>query len=115
MKVAQIGAHVFYRFGGYAGAPSMFHREAEPSSGEPAHPIFASLAFSPGVSAQNAGKLIESAQAAVHHAEETLENAAKIGPAESKTKPTSSPTAPAATAAPAVIEAAKAEDQKPAA
>ena len=26
LKVAQIGAHIFYRFGGHAGAPAMFHQ-----------------------------------------------------------------------------------------
>ena len=114
MKVAQIGAHVFYRFGGHAGAPSMFHREAEPSLETQAHPIFASLALGPTGSAPNAGKLIESAQAAVHHAAETLENAAKIGAGDSRSK---APTTQPSVAAPAqtVIETAKADEQKPAA
>ncbi len=31
LKVAQIGAHVFYRFGGHAGAPSMFQQTPAPS------------------------------------------------------------------------------------
>lgn len=33
MKVAQIGSHVFYRFGGAAGAPKMFRAEPQPSVG----------------------------------------------------------------------------------
>lgn len=110
LKVAQIGAHVFYRFGGRAGSSSMFHHEAEPSSGQP---IFASLALSPGGASPNTGKLIESAQAAMHHAAETFENAAKMGGSE----PTKSPSKPqAAPAAPPVVETApKAETQNPAA
>ncbi len=31
LKVAQVGAHVFYRFSGHAGAPAMFHRTPAPS------------------------------------------------------------------------------------
>ena len=31
LRVAQIGLHVFYRFGGYAGAPSTFNGAAQPS------------------------------------------------------------------------------------
>ncbi|WP_216838937.1 cell wall hydrolase [Caulobacter sp. S45] len=31
LKVAQIGAHVFYRFAGHAGADAMFHQAAHPS------------------------------------------------------------------------------------
>jgi len=31
LRVAQIGLHVFYRFGGYAGAPSTFNGHAQPS------------------------------------------------------------------------------------
>ena len=35
LKVAQIGAHIFYRFGGHAGAPAMF-RQTPGASSEPA-------------------------------------------------------------------------------
>ena len=36
LKVAQIGLHVFYRFGGYAGAPNRFNGQAAPSPVETA-------------------------------------------------------------------------------
>ena len=32
LKVAQVGAHIFYRFGGHAGAPAMFHQTPGASS-----------------------------------------------------------------------------------
>ena len=32
LKVAQVGAHIFYRFGGHAGAAAMFHQTPSPSS-----------------------------------------------------------------------------------
>jgi spore germination cell wall hydrolase CwlJ-like protein len=46
MKVAQIGLHVFYRFGGNAGAPNSFTAQAEhsaPGSEMAVHPVYASL------------------------------------------------------------------------
>ena len=42
LKVAQVGAHIFYRFGGHAGAPAMFHQTSA-ASGEPAKVEFARL------------------------------------------------------------------------
>jgi hypothetical protein len=118
LKVAQIGAHVFYRFGGHAGSPAMFHGQPVPSDGAVEHPVFASLALSPGgAPSPNASKLIESAQAVVEHAAATLENAAKIGPAE-PAKAAVKHDAPAASA-PALdtapSAAPKAEIQTPAA
>jgi hypothetical protein len=35
LKVAQIGAHIFYRFGGHAGASDMFHQTPTPSPAAP--------------------------------------------------------------------------------
>ncbi len=42
LKVAQVGAHMFYRFGGHAGAPAMFH-QAPSVSTEPARVELAEL------------------------------------------------------------------------
>ena len=45
LRVAQIGLHVFYRFGGYAGSPDSFNRHPQlsPSGSEAPHPVFASI------------------------------------------------------------------------
>jgi hypothetical protein len=98
LKVAQIGAHVFYRFGGRAGAPSMFHGQPLPSDGPPAtHPIFASLALSAGsASAPSPANLIASASAAVEHAASAVESAAAktvAAPDQPKPAPASAPKA----------------------
>ncbi len=95
LKVAQIGAHVFYRFGGHNGAPSMFHGVPQPSDAiSPSRPVFASLALSPG-SMPTPTQFIASASAAVEHAAAAVENAAKgVAPSE-----------PAKPAAPAPVSA----------
>ena len=104
MQVAQIGAHVFYRFGGHKGAPSMFHGEAQPSEeGASPRPVFASLALSGA--AVSPAKLLASASAAVEHAASAVENAAKsVAPSEKTATPIASK--PQA-AAPASDEAMK--------
>jgi spore germination cell wall hydrolase CwlJ-like protein len=54
LRVAQIGLHVFYRFGGYAGAPANFNARPERSGAAPdatPHAVYASLAPLAGVSA----------------------------------------------------------------
>ncbi len=102
LKVAQIGAHVFYRFGGRNGSASMFHREAEPSDPATSRPVFASLGLSGGGSnAPTAAKLIASASAAVQEAASAVENAAKgvTGGVTGAEAP--KPSAPAAKAQPA--------------
>jgi spore germination cell wall hydrolase CwlJ-like protein len=43
MRVAQVGSHVFYRFGGRAGAPNAFTRSPSPST-EELHPVYAGFA-----------------------------------------------------------------------
>ena len=45
LRVAQIGLHVFYRFGGYAGSPESFNRHPQlsPSGSEAPHPMLASI------------------------------------------------------------------------
>jgi hypothetical protein len=51
MRVVQIGLHVFYRFGGHAGAASSFSRPAEPSADGAATPLFASVMPAPDAAA----------------------------------------------------------------
>jgi spore germination cell wall hydrolase CwlJ-like protein len=44
LRVAQIGLHVFYRFGGYAGSPNSFNGRPQPSSDDAApHAVYASM------------------------------------------------------------------------
>jgi len=95
LKVAQIGSHVFYRFGGHAGAPGMFHSDAEPSRPVDTRPVFASLGSLP--SAEQAGQVLAAGAAAVEHAASVVENAAKaaVSPRPSEPKPAAAP-APAA-------------------
>ena len=105
LKVAQIGAHVFYRFGGHNGAPSMFHGQPVPSEGSTAaHPVFASLALTPGPgAAPNASQFLASASAVVEHAANVVENAAKVSlPEPAKAAP--APVAPAPKPAPASVD-----------
>ncbi|WP_174300079.1 cell wall hydrolase [Caulobacter sp. S45] len=47
LKVAQVGAHMFYRFGGHAGAPAMFH-QAPAASTEAVNIQLARLEAAPG-------------------------------------------------------------------
>jgi len=105
LKVAQIGAHVFYRFGGRNGSAAMFHHEAEPSDAATQRPVFASLGLSSGGSTgPTAAKLIASASAAVQEAASAVENAAKgvTGGEAPKPQPAAKPqTPPAAAPAPA--------------
>ena len=109
LKVAQIGAHVFYRFGGHNGAPSMFHGEPQPSDAlAPSRPMFASLALSPGASSTTPAQFIASASAVVEHAAAVVESAAKgVAPAEP------AKAAPVSASAPAKPAAAAVEDGKP--
>jgi hypothetical protein len=102
-KVAQIGAHVFYRFSGHAGASSMFNREAEPSEATGARPIFASLALTPQTGADAASgpaHFLASASAAVEHAAVAVENAAKGVTAGEGRSPSVQGPAPKTTALP---------------
>lgn len=74
MKVAQIGAHVFYRFSRHGEA-----REAPAPSDAPPRPLFASLSLAPGGDGPPSppARLIASASAAVEHAASVVESAAK--------------------------------------
>ncbi len=87
LKVAQIGAHVFYRFGGHNGAPSMFHGQPLPSDETSApRPVFASLALSGLGSPPSPAQFVASASAAVEHAATVVENVAKGVTANEPTK-----------------------------
>ncbi len=83
MQVAQIGSHVFYRFGGHAGGPGMFHSEPQPSEAPKAmeiKPVFASLAPNLPTGAQAseaAGRIFNASAAVVEHAAAAVENVAK--------------------------------------
>ena len=106
MRVAQIGLHVFYRFGGHAGAPDSFTAKAHPSapgSDMAARPVYASMLPVGGETAdgRQSGQL-------------TLASAVISGPTPAPTpasqaKPTT--TSPAATPSvqPAKAEAASAK------
>ncbi len=109
LKVAQIGAHVFYRFGGRNGAASMFHGEPQPSDAASVpHPIFASLALSGSAASPTPAQLIASASAVVEHAAAVVENAAKGAAPVEAAKP-----APVQAPAPKAQPAPAAEDAKP--
>ena len=111
MKVAQIGSHIFYRFGGHNGAPAMFKSEPQPSDAGKSveiRPVFASFAPTLPSGAQAsaaAGRIITSTANAVEHAAAVVESAAKSVTAPDVAK---APAAPLAKPAPVV--AAPADD-----
>jgi hypothetical protein len=107
LKVAQIGAHVFYRFGGHNGSPSMFHETPHPSDGASVpRPVFASLSLSSGAPNSTTQEFLAKASAAVEHAASVVENAARGGTPAEAAKP--APAAkPQAAPAPAAEEANK--------
>ncbi len=104
-KVAQIGSHIFYRFGGHSGAPGMFKSEPQPSDDVKAveiKPVFASLAptLPSGAEASAAaGRFITSTANAVEHAAAVVESAAKsvAVPETSKAAPPAPASKPAST------------------
>lgn len=119
LKVAQIGAHVFYRFSGHAGSASMFRADAQPSGPASApRPLFASLSLAGGAqTAQSAqaghgpspATFIASASAVVEHAASIVENAAKgVAPAKDTAAalPAGHAPSPAPTEEPAVVKTA---------
>jgi spore germination cell wall hydrolase CwlJ-like protein len=79
LRVAQIGLHVFYRFGGYAGSPDNFNRHPQlsPSGSEAPHPMLASILPLP----------TETADGRVH-GEYILASATVISNAPAKAAPT---------------------------
>ena len=94
-KVAQIGSHIFYRFGGHNGAPGMFKAEPQPSDkAVEVKPVFASLAPSLPTGAQAsaaAGRFLTSTANAVEHAAAAVESAAKSVTAPESAKPALAP------------------------
>ncbi len=91
-KVAQIGAHVFYRFAENANAARLLRETAEAPEGMGTHPVYASLA-PPLPSAREAGEALAAGAAAVERAATVVENAAKA--AVSPQRPAEPAAAPA--------------------
>ena len=92
LRVAQIGLHVFYRFGGYAGAPGSFTAQPErssPGSEMATRPVYASLTQTGGVTADGR-----------QTAQYILADATTV--TEAAPKSSTSTTAPASGAAPVV-------------
>lgn len=107
LKVAQIGSHIFYRFGGRSGSSSMFHGDVQPSE-KPVEgkAVFASLAIAPSIpgaaeAGHAAGQVFASTAAAVEHAASVVENAAKSVTAPEAQKPVVKPAAQPMVTAPA--------------
>lgn len=116
-RVAQIGAHAFYRFGGAKGAASMFRpaivrvAQNEAPAQSPARAVYASLAPLP--SKAETDRLLASASSAVHSAAAAAESAAtnlmaQVHPASPKAS-----AAPSAPAAQPTLPANHPEDAKP--
>jgi spore germination cell wall hydrolase CwlJ-like protein len=115
LRVAQIGAHVFYRFGGHNGSGSAFTGTplpSEPLSAATAQPVYASLALAPLASsvANTVANTVADA------AELVISKATGAGkPAEAAAKPAATtapaaPTTPAATTQPASAPLARGDD-----
>ncbi len=85
-RVAQIGSHVFYRFGGSNGAPRMFHAEPQPSSPlqvaaqPPTRLVTASFAPS-------ADRILSASAAVVEHAAAAVESVTKPAQPAAQSKP----------------------------
>ncbi len=108
LKVAQIGSHIFYRFGGHNGAAQMFqHADVRPSEkAVEIKPVFASFAPTLPTAAQT-GQALAAGAAAVGHAASVVENAAKSAISPVKKDETPAPAAtPVSTSAPAPPAAA---------
>ncbi len=103
LKVAQVGSHIFYRFGGHAGAAQMFHGDVQPSEPKAVEvkPVFAS--FVPSLpSAQQTGQAFAAGAAAVERAANAVENAAKAAVSSQQDKAPAKPAAAVPAAAPTV-------------
>ncbi len=128
LKVAQVGAHIFYRFGGHAGAPAMFH-QTPAASAEPATIELARLEPAPAIKAAQPVLSDGRIKVTLYPAPETLPSVkpemvkpVSTFPAEAKSPPaltaSSSPAPPAtppakgaddAMAKPAIISVALAQ------
>ena len=107
LKVAQIGSHIFYRFGGHNGGAGMFHGDVQPSDkAVDVKPVYASLVPALPTAAQ-ASHVLASTAAVMEHAASAVETAAKAAvagvsdsrPAQPAPKATPSPAAPSPTPA----------------
>jgi hypothetical protein len=97
-KVAQIGAHVFYRFAGRPVAAQLLRETAEAPDAVNTHPVYASLA-PPLPSAREASEALAAGAAAVQRAATAVENAAKaVVTPQRAAEPDASPAAPPADA-----------------
>ena len=114
LRVAQIGLHVFYRFGGYAGSPNNFNRRPELSPADAApHPVYASMLPMPQETADGRVK----AQYILASATVTSNAPKAAAPATPapEAKPDAAASVATAPTAAAHTEAPKADAAKPAA
>jgi len=114
LRVAQIGLHVFYRFGGYAGSPNSFNRRPELSPADAApHPVYASMLPVPQETADGRVRAQYILASAVVTAVASQASAPTAPPPEAKPEAS----APIVTAPPAAphLEAPKGDAAKPAA
>ena len=116
LKVAQVGAHVFYRFGARGAQAPTAASSAHPTEAAPAQPVYASLSLAPlasSVASTVANSVVDAAAAgaelvmaatapkalaAAHPA--TPEAAAPHAPPVEPAKPAAAATAPASSASP---------------
>jgi spore germination cell wall hydrolase CwlJ-like protein len=106
LRVAQVGSHVFYRFGGRAGGSDQFRYTPRPSTGSfEARPVYASVIPTPRSDSEPAPYKILYNGMGGAAADQTVEPASA---------PALYPAAHPATAAPAQAAPAKAEPAKPA-
>ena len=118
MRVAQIGAHVFYRFGGRAGSGSAFNgvpEPSEPAAPAPAQPVYASLSLAPlatSVANSVANSVAGAAELVMSATQPKAAPAPK--PADPVAKPATAPTtttaAPAATTQPVSAPVSKSDE-----
>ena len=105
LRIAQVGAHVFYRFGGRSGAGSAFTGTplpSEPAPAAPAQPVYASLSLAPlanSVAASVANSVAAGAEMVMAAA------APHASPAETPAAKPPAPAAAPAAAAPAAPQA----------
>jgi spore germination cell wall hydrolase CwlJ-like protein len=109
MRVAQIGMHVFYRFGGHAGAPGSFTgspRPSAPGSDMAARPIYASM-LPIGVTTAD-GRV--SGQLTLASAVVTTAASGTSAPAAAQAKPTAPAPSPSSGVQPAKADPAHGAD-----
>ena len=106
LKVAQVGAHVFYRFGGHAGSGSAFSGTPLPSEPVPAtatgaaQPVYASLSLAP-LASSVAASVANSVAAGAEMVMAATAPRASAADAPATAKPTAAPAAAPAPVQPA--------------